>query len=73
MVTFICYPKCTTCQRAQKWLEEHGVEYTMRNIKEDKPSYEELSAWYAAGGLPLRDACSQGDGHRGARRAAQPA
>ena len=54
MVTFICYPKCTTCQKAQKWLEEKGVAYTLRNIKEDKPSFEELSAWYAQSGLPLR-------------------
>ena len=54
MVTFICYPKCTTCQKAQKWLEEKGVAYTLRNIKEDKPSSEELSAWYAQSGLPLR-------------------
>ena len=53
-MTFICYPKCTTCQKAQKWLDEQGVEYTLRNIKEDKPSYEELSAWYGTSGLPLR-------------------
>ena len=54
MLTFICYPKCTTCQRAQKWLDENGVEYTLRHIKEDKPSYEELAAWYAKSGLPLK-------------------
>ncbi|MBR3778311.1 MAG: arsenate reductase family protein [Clostridia bacterium] len=53
-MTFICYPKCTTCQKAQKWLDENGVAYTLRNIKEDKPSYEELKAWYATSGLPLR-------------------
>ena len=53
-MTFICYPKCTTCQKAQKWLEENGVAYTLRNIKEDKPSYEELAAWYAKSGLPLK-------------------
>ena len=41
---FLCYPKCTTCQKAQKWLEDKGVAYTLRNIKEDKPSYEELKA-----------------------------
>ena len=51
---YICYPKCTTCQKAQKWLEENGVAYTLRNIKEDKPSYEELKTWYSASGLPLR-------------------
>ncbi len=54
MMTFICYPKCTTCQKAQKWLEENGVAYTLRHIKEDKPSYEELVAWYAMSGLPLK-------------------
>ena len=53
-MNFICYPKCTTCQKAQKWLDEQGVAYTLRNIKEDKPSYEELKAWYATSGLPLR-------------------
>ena len=54
MMTFICYPKCTTCQKAQKWLDEQGVAYTLRHIKEDKPSYEELAAWHAKSGLPLR-------------------
>lgn len=53
-MNFICYPKCTTCQKAQKWLDEQGVAYTLRNIKEDKPSYEELKAWYATSGLLLR-------------------
>ena len=54
MVTFICYPKCTTCQKAQKWLDEQGVAYTLRNIKEDKPTYEELATWYKTSGLPLK-------------------
>lgn len=54
MVTFICYPKCTTCQKAQKWLEERGVAYILRNIKEDKPTYEELSAWYHTSQKPLK-------------------
>ena len=53
-MTFICYPKCTTCQKAQKWLEDNGVTYTLHNIKEDKPSYEELKAWHAASQLPLK-------------------
>ena len=53
-MTFICYPKCTTCQKAQKWWEDNGVAYTLRNIKEDKPSYDELKAWYAGSGLPLK-------------------
>ena len=54
MFTFVCYPKCTTCQKAQKWLEENGVAYTLRHIKEDNPSYEELAAWYGQSGLPLK-------------------
>ena len=51
---FICYPKCTTCQKAQKWLDEHRVQYKIRDIKEDKPSYSELKTWYTASGLPIR-------------------
>ena len=54
MLTFICYPKCTTCQKAQKWLEDQGVAYTLRNIKEANPTYEELTAWYRQSGLPLK-------------------
>ena len=44
-MTFICYPKCTTCQKAQKWLDENGISYTFRDIKMENPTYEELSAW----------------------------
>ena len=51
---FICYPRCTTCQKAQKWLDEHGVQYEIRDIKEDKPSYDELKTWLTASGLPIR-------------------
>ena len=51
---FICYPKCTTCQKARKWLDEHGVRYEIRDIKEDNPSYDELKAWFAASGLSIR-------------------
>ncbi|MBE6939311.1 MAG: arsenate reductase family protein [Ruminococcaceae bacterium] len=51
---FLCYPRCTTCQRAKAWLEEQGVSYTMRDIKENNPSYEELKQWYEASGLPLK-------------------
>ena len=40
---FICYPKCTTCQKARKWLDQQGVSYTLRDIKEDRPTREELS------------------------------
>ncbi len=51
---FVCYPKCTTCQKAKKWLDENKAEYTMRHIAEDKPSYEELKEWYERSGLPLK-------------------
>ena len=51
---FIQYPPCTTCQKAKKWLDEHGLSYTDRHIKNEKPTYEELCAWYAASGLPLK-------------------
>ena len=54
MVTFICYPKCTTCQKAQKWLDSHKIEYCIRNIKTDNPSYDELKTWCEKSGLPLR-------------------
>ena len=51
---FVCYPKCTTCQKAEKYLKEKGVAYTMRHIKEDNPTLEELTAWYKLSGLPLK-------------------
>lgn len=51
---FVCYPKCTTCQKAQKWLDEQGVSYTLRHIKEDKPTREELELWWKRSGLPLK-------------------
>ena len=54
MIKFICYPKCTTCQKAQKWLDGNGIEYTVRNIKEDNPTYDELKEWYGKSGLPLK-------------------
>lgn len=54
MLKFICYPKCTTCQRAKKWLDDHGIGYELRNIKSDNPTREELTAWYARSGLPLK-------------------
>ena len=53
-MTFICYPKCTTCQKAQKWLDENGISYTFRDIKTQNPTYEELSAWHRRSGLPLK-------------------
>ena len=54
MLTFVCYPKCTTCQKAQKWLNEQGVEFSVRHIKEENPSREELRAWWQSSGLPLK-------------------
>ncbi len=54
MVDFICYPKCTTCQKAKKWLDDNKIEYNIRNIKEDNPSFEELTAWYKMSGLTLK-------------------
>ncbi|MBR6548770.1 MAG: arsenate reductase family protein [Clostridia bacterium] len=50
----ICYPKCTTCQRAKKWLDDSKVDYELRDIKFDKPSLEELTEWYHKSGLPLK-------------------
>ena len=54
MLTFICYPRCTTCQKAQKWLDEQRIEYTLRDIKNDNPTLPELTEWYRKSGLPLR-------------------
>ena len=54
MILFVCYPKCTTCQKAQKWLDGNGIEYTLRNIKEDNPTAEELKTWLEKSGLPLK-------------------
>ena len=51
---FICYPKCSTCQKARKWLESNHLEFTERHIVEENPSYEELKEWYAESGLPLK-------------------
>lgn len=51
---FIQYPPCSTCQKAKKWLDEHGVSYTDRHIKENNPTYEELKHWYKISGLPLK-------------------
>ena len=54
MIKFICYPKCTTCQQALRWLDDNKIEYELRDIKEDNPSFEELSAWHKMSGLPLK-------------------
>ena len=54
MIKFICYPICTTCQKAKKWLDYNKIQYELRDIKEDNPSFEELSAWYEISGLSLK-------------------
>lgn len=51
---FICYERCTTCQKARKWLDEQGVDYTLRPIREENPSAEELSRWQKESGLPMK-------------------
>ena len=54
MVKFICYPKCTTCQKARKWLHDSKVEYEFRDIKLDSPTLDELTEWHKKSGLPLK-------------------
>ncbi len=51
---FIEYPKCTTCQKARKWLEANKITFQSRHIKEESPTAEELRAWHASSGLPLK-------------------
>lgn len=51
---FVCYPNCSTCKKAQKWLESAGLEFTLRNIKTEQPTREELTAWQQKSGLPLK-------------------
>lgn len=51
---FVEYPKCTTCKKARKWLDEQGWEYTSRHIKEENPTAEELKEWHQKSGLPLK-------------------
>ena len=51
---FICYPKCTTCQKARAWLDEHHITYNFRDIKLENPTYDELTAWHERSGLPLK-------------------
>ncbi len=51
MITLVCYPKCSTCRKAQKWLEEHRISHRLRDIKADNPSFEELSLWQQKSGL----------------------
>ena len=51
---FLCYPKCSTCQKAKAWLDERGISYELRDIKTDNPTAEELTLWYRKSGLPLK-------------------
>lgn len=53
-MVYICYPKCTTCQKAKAFLDARGATYDLRDIKTDNPSVEELTAWYRKSGLPLK-------------------
>lgn len=53
-MTFLCYPKCTTCKKAQAWLNEQGVSFELRDIKLNNPSAEELKLWHSRSGLPLK-------------------
>ena len=54
MLEFICYPKCTTCKKAQKWLDENHIEYVLRDIKTENPTFDELSVWKKRSGEPLK-------------------
>lgn len=51
---FLCYPKCSTCQKAKKWLEKHNIEFTERHIGEENSDFDELQVWYKQSGLPLK-------------------
>lgn len=51
---FVCYPKCTTCQKAKAFLDAQGIAYTLRDIKLENPTRQELAQWYERGGLPLK-------------------
>ena len=54
MVQFLCYPKCSTCQKAKKWLDDNGIAYELRDIKMENPTAEELARWHTKSGLPLK-------------------
>ena len=54
MLTFICYPRCSTCRKAEKWLADNNLAYEFRDIKSSNPSFEELSAWHKLSALPLK-------------------
>jgi arsenate reductase len=51
---FVCYPKCSTCKKAEKWLNENNITYDFRDIKLENPSFDELRDWYTKSGLPLK-------------------
>ena len=51
---FLEYPPCSTCKKARKWLDDHGIAYTARHIKENNPTYEELKQWLERSGLPIK-------------------
>lgn len=51
---FLCYPKCSTCQKAKAWLDERGISYDLRDIKTENPTADELRQWWKASGLPLK-------------------
>ena len=54
MLKFICYPKCTTCQKAKAWLDDHNAVYELRDIKTERPTVSELAQWHKKSGLPLK-------------------
>lgn len=54
MIHFVCYPKCTTCQKAKKWLDDNNIEYEIRDIKLEKPTLQELKEWHKQSGLPIK-------------------
>ena len=51
---FLCYSRCSTCKKAKKWLDDNGISYTERPIKEENPTFEELTEWIGRSGLPVR-------------------
>jgi len=54
MLKFVCYPKCSTCKKAQKWLDDHALAYELRDIKQHNPTFDELALWQKSSGLPLK-------------------
>ena len=54
MIKFICYPKCSTCKKAQNFLDKNSMDYELRDIKSENPTYEELKSWHDMSGIPLK-------------------